>query len=92
MTGEPPFEDGTLHDTNACASPALATTFAGALGAVVTAVGVTAFDAADGVLGPTAFVAVTRNVYDVPLVRPGTTTLVAPPVIALAPPGEAVTE
>jgi hypothetical protein len=54
-------------------------------------VGVTAFDAADAGPTPTALVAVTVNVYAVPLVKPGTITFVAPLVDAVAPPGEAVT-
>ena len=36
-------------------------------------------------------VAVTVNVYAVPLVRPGTVTDVAPVVVAVKPPGDAVT-
>jgi len=46
---------------------------------------------AEAALVPMAFVAVTLKVYDVPFVRPGTTTLVAPVVVAVAPPGVAVT-
>src|SRR5215210_9563543 len=51
----------------------------GAAGAVVTTVaaGVTAVLRAYSPLVPTALMATTRKVYDVPFVRPGTTTLVA---------------
>ena len=52
--------------------------------------GVTALDAADGAPVPAALVAVTVNVYVVPLVRPVKVTGEAPPV-AVAPPGLAVT-
>ena len=56
------------------------------------ATGVTAFDAADSALLPTALVACTVNVYAVPLVRPVTTALVVDaPVVTVAPPGVAVT-
>ena len=63
----------------------------GAPGAVAGATGVTAFDAADDPDVPTAFVAVTVNVYDVPFTNPDTVTDVAPAVVAEAPPGDAVT-
>ena len=52
--------------------------------------GVTALDAADGAPVPAALVAITVNVYVVPLVRPVKVTGEAPPV-AVAPPGLAVT-
>ncbi len=39
--------------------------------------GVTALEAADGVLSPTPLVAITRKVYDVPLVSPVTVADVA---------------
>ena len=52
--------------------------------------GVTALDAADGAPVPAALVAVTVNVYVVPLVRPVKVTGEAPPV-AVTPPGLAVT-
>ena len=52
--------------------------------------GVTALDAADGAPVPAALVAITVNVYVVPLVRPVKVTGEAPPV-AVTPPGLAVT-
>jgi hypothetical protein len=72
----PPFE-GAVQDTVACESPAVALTPVGAAGAVVLETGVTEFDAAETALVPTAFVAVTLNVYAVPLVSPVTVVLVA---------------
>ena len=53
--------------------------------------GVTAFDAVDAGPMPALFVAVTVNVYAVPFDRPDTVTVVAPVVVALTPPGDAVT-
>src|SRR5207244_1361751 len=49
----------------------------GAPGTVAGATGVTTFDDADGADEPTAFTVTTWNVYDVPLVSPVTTRLVA---------------
>ena len=59
VIAEPPFEAGAVHETAACALPRTPTTPLGASG---TFAGVTAADAVDGELVPTAFVAVTRNV------------------------------
>ena len=53
--------------------------------------GVTGADATDGAEVPCALVAVTVNVYAVPLLRPVTVTVVAPLVVAVLPPGLAVT-
>ena len=54
--------------------------------------GVTAFDGADAGLGPTALVALTVNVYEVPLVRPVTMALDAEPAaVAVRFPGVDVT-
>jgi hypothetical protein len=55
--------------------------------------GVTALDGGDAsLIRSDAFVAVTVNVYDTPLVRPGTVSdNVAPSTIAVAPFGDAVT-
>jgi hypothetical protein len=61
-TAEPPFDAGSLNDTVACPSPAVATTALGAPGTVGGRDGVTAFDAADAGPVPTAFRAVTVNV------------------------------
>ena len=71
VIGLPPSE-GALQDTTAEASPAVAETPPGAAGAVAGALGVTDADAADAGPVPTAFVAVTVNVYAVPLLRPVT--------------------
>ena len=72
MIGLPPSDAGALKLTLACALPPVAVPIVGAPGAVAGAVGVTLFDAADAGLVPTAFVAVTLNVYAVPLVNPVT--------------------
>ena len=61
------------------------------VGAPGRAAGVTAAVAADGVPVPIALVAVTLKRYAVPLVRPATVALVAPVVVAVAPPGLATT-
>jgi hypothetical protein len=55
------------------------------------ATGVTSALGADAAEIPTALVAVTLNVYAVPLARPVTVAVVAPVVVALFPPGLAVT-
>ena len=71
--------------TVACALPAVAVTPVGAPGADA---GVTLFDGADGGPVPIALVAVTVNVYAVPLVSPVITWLVAVlPAFASTPPG-----
>ena len=88
MIGLPPF-DGAVQLTTADAFPADATTPVGAPGAVG-ADGVTALDGADGAPVPTAFVAVTVNVYAVPFVSPVTVIGLDAPV-PVAPPGLAVT-
>jgi hypothetical protein len=61
------------------------------VGAPGVVAGVTALEEPEAADVPAAFVAVTVNVYEVPLVRPVTTILVAPAVVAVAPPGLAVT-
>jgi len=53
--------------------------------------GVTDADATDALESPTALVATTVNVYAVPLVSPDTTHSVAPVVVHVCPPGDAVT-
>ena len=65
----------------------MATTFVGASGTVA---GVTGALAVDAALVPAEFSAVTVNVYEVPLVSPVTTVLVAADV-AVTPPGFDVT-
>ena len=58
---------------------------------VLTATGVTELDAAEAALVPMAFVAVTVNVYAVPLVKPPTTTEVAEATAVVTDPFEPVT-
>ena len=65
---EPPLA-GAAHDTVAEPLPAVADTPVGVPGAVGPD-GVTALDAADSGPVPIAFVALTLNVYAVPLLRP----------------------
>ncbi len=62
---------GAVQRTTADASAAVAKTPVGADG-TSGPVGVTAVDAVDGTLLPTALVAITVNVYGVPFVRPVT--------------------
>ena len=78
---------GGVNVTVALALPAVATPIVGAPGTVA---GVTLFEAADGGPVPIALVAVTVNVYAVPLVRPVTVIGLEVPV-AVIPPGEEVT-
>ena len=66
----PPSLLGPVKLTKAWALPGAAVTAVGAPGTVA---GVTAADAADAGPVPTALVAVTVNVYAVPLASPGTT-------------------
>jgi hypothetical protein len=65
----PPVLTGAVKFTTACALPATAETMVGAPGVVV---GVTAVDPIDAAPAPALFVAVTVNVYAVPLVSPVT--------------------
>ncbi|HET7549055.1 MAG TPA: hypothetical protein VFJ86_14890 [Usitatibacter sp.] len=67
VIAEPPLLAGAVKVTAACALPPVAVPMVGAPGSVA---GVTLLEAADGALVPTALVAVTVNVYAVPLVRP----------------------
>jgi len=60
-------------------------------GGVGAAAGVTALLSAEAAEVPVAFVAVTVNVYAVPLVSPVTVHEMAPVVVQVRPPGEAVT-
>ncbi len=73
----PPSDAGAFHVTSACWSPGVAVADVGGSG---TAAGVTAFDVLDGDPVPTALVAVTVNVYAVPLVRP---VMVQPSVVVV---------
>jgi hypothetical protein len=94
----PPLDAGALHETEACALPAVAVTALGAPGAVAGVVGVTLFDGADAGPLPTALTATTVNVYGTPLFKPltvalvGTTVLPAGAVtVALPPAGDELT-
>ena len=70
MIGLPPLLAGAVKPTVTWPLPRVAVTAVGAPGTVA---GVTAADAADAGPVPTALVAVTVNVYAVPLASPGTT-------------------
>ena len=85
---EPPSLAGAVHDTTAWAFPGVAATAVGTPGAVL---GVVALLASDSGEVPIALVAVTVNVYVVPLARPVTVAVVAPVVLTVAPSGDAVT-
>ena len=90
MIAEPPLDAGAVNVTVACALPLVAVAPVGASGTVA---GVTAFEGADGGPVPTAFVAVTVNVYDVPLVKPVTMwlVLVVPALLSTPPAGLDIT-
>lgn len=93
VTDAPPSLAGAAKLTIAVPSPAVALTLTGAEGAVggvEVEVGVTGSLAAEAVPVPTAFVARTVNVYDVPLVSPLTVMGVVVPT-AEKPPGLLVT-
>jgi hypothetical protein len=91
VTGELPVLVGGDHSTVTEAGPAVTAPSSAAPGAVTGTLGVTEPLRADAGLVPTALVAVTVNVYAVPLTNPGTVTEVAPVVEAVIPPGLAVT-
>jgi hypothetical protein len=81
---EPPLVDGSVQVTvvwglEPLAIPATLTAVT-PVGAVGTVAGVTLAEAAEAVLVPAALVAVTVNVYAVPLARPLNTQLVELPV------------
>ena len=69
MIAEPPLLEGAVHVSETCALPAVPATDVGAPGGDT---GVTADDAVDTVPVPAALVALTLNVYAVPLVKPVT--------------------
>ena len=69
VIGDPPLLAGAVHDTWAWPLPAVAVTPVGAPGIVL---GVTAVLGVDALEVPDVVVAVTVNVYAVPLVRPDT--------------------
>ena len=87
----PPSSPGADHDTDTRPSPPTPNTDVGAPGTVTSGTGVTAADGDDAGPVPALFVAVTVNVYPVPFVNPDTTQLVAPVVVHVCPPGDAVT-
>ena len=91
MTALPPLLTGAVQDTTAEALPAVALTAVGAPGAVAGTTGVTAALGLEPALLPTALVAVTVNVYAVPLVRPVTVQLVAVVQVLVPPVGLEVT-
>ena len=78
----PPFDDGAVNDTVACPLPRTAVTPVGAPGTVA---GTIELLVDEGELVPTALVAVTVNVYVVPLVKPVIVIGDEPPV-AVKPP------
>jgi hypothetical protein len=69
VIGEPPFDIGAAHDTDAWPLPGTADAFVGATGTTGT---VCAADFADGELVPSAFVALTVHVYFLPAVSDST--------------------
>lgn len=80
---------GAVHVKETVPFPDEPATEVGSLG---TATGMIACDVADGFPSPTLFVAVTTNVYDVPLVRPCTSHVKGPLVQRhVNPPGVEVT-
>ena len=82
MMVEPPLLADGVNEMVACPLLATAETAVGAFGTVA---GVTELEALDAVLVPTAFVAVTMNVYAVPFVSP-VTVIGDPPPLAVKPP------
>ena len=86
---EPPVDAGGFQLTEACVLPAVAETLVGAPGTVA---GVTVLEGVDALLPPTLLVAMTVNVYAVPLIRPVTVAVRVPPDhVAVWPPGLVVT-
>jgi hypothetical protein len=78
---------GAVHDTTACVEPNTPDTPVGEPGTVA---GTTAPETLEAELVPALFVAVTVNMYEVPLVRPVTVQLVVA-VVQVNEPGEEVT-
>jgi hypothetical protein len=75
---DPPLEAGAAQLTVAAALPAVTALITGAPG-TVTAAGITALEGAEAGPVPTAFVAETMKVYDVPLINSVTVVVVAVP-------------
>ena len=87
VIAEPPLDPGAEKVTTASPLPRVAVPMVGAPGVVA---GVAALLALDALPVPTSFVAVTLNVYAVPLVRPVTVSGELAP-LAVNPPGLEVT-
>ena len=83
----PPVENGADQETTTDPPPLTPTTPVGVPG---TDAGVTAADGSEPAPAPTAFEAVTVNVYDAPFVSPLTVQLVET-VVQLRPPGDEIT-
>jgi hypothetical protein len=84
----PPLLDGADHETLALVLLASAATLSGLVGTVA---GTTGADGREDSPAPMPFVAVTVNVYEMPLVSPVTPQESAPVVAQVRPPGELVT-
>ena len=69
MIADPPLLTGAVQVKETCVLPAVPATEVGAPGTVR---GVTAAETVDVAPVPAVFVALTRNVYEVPLVKPVT--------------------
>lgn len=87
MIADPPFDDGAVQLTVACALPGVAAAPVGAPGTVR---GITADEAVEVAPLPAMFVAVTANVYDVPLVSPVIAQVSVPAVVHVSPSGVAI--
>ena len=90
MIAAPPVDAGAAHETTDCAFAFdVAVTNVGAPAAVA---GTAAADATDARPEPAEFVAITTNVYEVPLVRPVTVhELAGATALQASEPGEDVT-
>ena len=87
MITEPPVLEGAVQETTTCVLPNTPETPVGEPGTIA---GTTAPDTLDDAPVPTTFVAVTVNMYDVPLVRPVTVHEIVA-VVHVNEPGEDVT-
>ena len=85
MIGAPPLDNGAVHERFTDSLPRVPDTPVGAPGTVR---GVTAADAMDAAEAPSGFVALTVNVYPVPLVNPDTVhEVVGAVAVHVLPPG-----
>lgn len=87
MIADPPLLTGAVQETRALASPAIADTPLGEPGADA---GVAETETVEDSESPTPLVAITRNVYDCPFVRPSTVTGELE-LVPVSPPGCAIT-